>query len=110
MIAIRILLSTDPANVTNIKYVYNDQDCIEVQIGSDVSLLCEVEGYPTPEVQWYIKNGSKYQSIATADSMMVRVSTKHQHNARYKCVATNYAGNNNHTDELEENVKVRKGV
>ncbi|XP_046737173.1 papilin [Diprion similis] len=61
-------------------------------VGSDFSILCRVNGYPTPTVQWY-KDDSLIQSnkrikIFEADRLSISYAQKND-SGRYRCEAAN---------------------
>lgn len=61
-------------------------------VGSDVSIPCDVDGYPIPQVQWYKNNlrlePSELIQISESHRLTV-ISANHSDSGEYKCVAEN---------------------
>ena len=61
---------------------------VTVAEGSNVTLPCTAEGYPTPHVAWIAPNGTVLQN-RTTDTNLTVTDVTHRNNGTYQCVASN---------------------
>lgn len=74
-------------------------------VGDTKQLVCTAKGFPTPMVQWY-KDNQPVEDSAPSFKVL-DVPTKMPQITMYTCVATNYAGNKQHTRETKITVEVK---
>ena len=86
------------------KFVSKSSNLLEVKEGDTVTLSCEANGKPTPEIQWIAKESTKVLASGLGRKSFDFTANKTHHGA-FECLASNVAGKISHTTSLIVNCK-----
>lgn len=76
------------------------EESIVTPTGSPLKLVCDVEGYPEPEVHW-LKDGALLNNERRSHTTLKVLNLSKKDNGQYTCVATNRLGSRNFTFNVQ---------
>uniref|UniRef100_A0A915CT19 Ig-like domain-containing protein n=1 Tax=Ditylenchus dipsaci TaxID=166011 RepID=A0A915CT19_9BILA len=83
--------------VHTIPSIARSQNSFSLVQGDTITLPCEVEGEPEPQVQWYL-NGQEFEdAVLDEDNALILDEVSDKHRGEFKCVATNALGSQERT-------------
>lgn len=77
----------------------------EVGIGAEINIKCEVDGYPSPNITWYLNDQElsnsigRIQVVENDERLIVRGATP-EDSGEYKCLARNEFSHASHTEKI----------
>lgn len=77
----------------------------EVGIGAEINIKCEVDGYPSPNITWYLNDQELYSSagriqiLENDERLIVRGATS-EDSGEYKCLARNEYSHASHAEKI----------
>ncbi|XP_075982453.1 hemicentin-1-like [Anticarsia gemmatalis] len=89
------IIGMEPPKVTGV----NEETVIK---GTDFDLECRTSGVPPPTISWQFmsKDSSRYVSVAGSDNVLRISRVDEKHAGRYKCIAHNVVGDDEHVTTL----------